>query len=168
MDPAPRLVTPLPAAAAAPPPPSDRAAAEAAAEGALQRLVDDFRTGLGLAAPGVVWDDDLAAKLAPALHSYENERTCGVATGEKLFADVIRRHVPVGHTFKGLPQHVTTADPATIFGLFRQNDLANEILTCRTYKGGLAVRVRIFPLADAVVSVWAMLAIAYRPERGVA
>ena len=114
--------------------------------------------------PGLVWDDDLSHLLAPALYSYEAERVGGYPIGQALFADAIKRAVPTGHTFKGVPLHFVTHDPATIFAGWRDSEVATDILSTRTFKGKLAVRVRVTPMPDEVVSVWVMLAIAFRPE----
>ena len=114
--------------------------------------------------PGVEWDETLAHLLAPALSSYEAERNGGAPVGQALFSESIRRYVPHGHTFKGLPQHFTTCDADVIFRAWQASEVACDILRCRTYKAAFAVRVRVFPMADDVVSVWVMLAMAYRPE----
>ena len=102
--------------------------------------------------------------LAPALFSYEHERLTGAAVGADLFTDAVRRFVPHGHTFKGLPLHLTVTEPARIFDVWTSNQVALDILDCHTCQASLALRLRVFPMPDDVVSVWVMLAIAYRPE----
>ena len=103
--------------------------------------------------------------LAPALASYELERVSGTApVGQEHFSDAIKRAVPVGFTFKGLPQHFVTTDARAIFAAWMQSAVASDILRTRTFKASIAVRVRVFPMADDVLSVWVMLAMAYRPE----
>ena len=126
--------------------------------------LDEHRGANSLAVPGVAWDDALAHLLTPALYSYETERISGAAVGQALFSDGIKRAVPHWHTFKGLPLHFTSDDPTAIFRAWMDNPVATDLLHTRTYKAALAVRVRVFPLPDDVVSVWVMLAIAYRPE----
>ena len=110
------------------------------------------------------WDVSLGHLLSPALYSYETERLSGAPVGQTYFSDAIRRFVPHGHTFKGLPLHFTTADPQAIFSTWMASEVACDILHCRTYKASLSVRVRVFPMPDDIVSVWVMLAMAYRPE----
>ena len=75
-----------------------------------------------------------------------------------------QRAVPVGFTFKGLPQHFVTTDARAIFSAWMQSAVASDILRTKTFKASIAVRVRVFPMADDVLSVWVMLAMAYRPE----
>ena len=156
-------VTPLPMAPIQRSTLLDHGALERQTEAALQKLVDAKRAEAGLTMPGVVWDATLGHLLSPALASYETEAASGCAIGSAHFADAIRRFVPSGHTFKGFPHHFATADPSAIFAAWCENDVARDILTTRTKKATLSVRLRVFPLADEVLSVWAMLAIAYRP-----
>ena len=99
--------------------------------------------------------------MAAALEAYNMG---DLASAASHFSDAIRRAVPHGHTFKGLPLHFTTSHAPAILDGWLSSDVARDILECRTYKARLAVRVRVFPLPDNVASVWAMLAIAYRPE----
>lgn len=157
-------VTPLPCAPLQPSMLTDPASVAAAAEGALRALVDEHRKGLQLSVPGVTWDDSLCHLLAPALYSYEAERLGSHPVGQGLFSDAIKRAVPTGHTFKGLPLHFTSYEPTAIFRAWMQNEVASDVLRTRTFKGSLAIRLRVCPMADGVVSVWAMLAIAYRPD----
>jgi centrosomal protein CEP76 len=159
-----RGLTPVPCAPLRPSSLRDPSDVALAAEAALRARVDEHRQTLGLRFPGVVWDDALSHLLAPALYSYEAERIGGYPIGQAFFADAIKRAVPGGHTFKGLPLHLTTIDPLAIFDAWQRHETASDILATRTSKGMLALRLRVFPLADEVVSVWAMLAIAYRPE----
>ena len=102
--------------------------------------------------------------LSPALFSYETERMSGHPVGQALFADAIKRAVPTGQTFKGLPMHFVSTDALQIFAAWMENEVACDIMRTRTHKASLAVRVRVSFLPDDVVSVWAMLAIAYRPD----
>jgi len=127
-------------------------------------LVDAHRASFGLASPGVKWDAGLSHLLAPALYSYEHERLTGLTTGNALFSDSIKRAIPPGHTFKGFPQHFLALDPSEIMRAWLRSDVALDILQCRSYKASLAVRLRVFPMPDEVTSVWAMLAIHYRPD----
>jgi centrosomal protein CEP76 len=157
-------VTPLPTAPLRPSASLEHSTAEVAAEAALQRLVDEHRASLGLRAQGVQWDEQLGHLLSPALYSYESQAVTGNPVGPDLFADAIKRYVPHGHTFKGFPQHFSAADAAQMFASWMASPIARDIVETRTLRGTLAVRVRVFPLTDDVTSVWAMLAIAYRPE----
>lgn len=159
-----RTVTAMPQSPLAPSPLADHAALAVASEAALRTLVDQHRASLRLDTPGVQWDPTLGHTLSPALYSYESERIIGTPSGQRLFSDAIRRLVPKGHTFKGLPMHFTTYDAKAIFTAWLASDVAAGILQMRTYKAAMAVRVRVFPLPDGVVSVWTMLAMAYRPE----
>ena len=131
---------------------------------ALRALVDEHRASLGLSLPGVLWDEELEYILAPALASYEAERVTGHAVDNAYFSDAIRRKVPSGFTFKGFPHHFVTYDARSILQTWMRDEVALGILQCRTSKASLAVRIRIHRLPDDVVSVWAMLAIAYRPD----
>ena len=143
---------------------SDPSAVAIATEAALKALVDEHRKGLGLSVPGVLWDENLSHLLSPALYSYEAERIGGYPIGQDLFGEAIKRVVPSGHTFKGLPLHFTTHEPQAIFRAWMQSEVASDILRTKSFKGSLALRIRVAPMADEVTSVWAMLAIAYRPE----
>ena len=158
-----RTVTPMPQSPLAPSPLTDHASLALSSEAALRTLVDQHRASLRLDAPGVQWDANLGHTLSPALFSYESERISGAPSGQRLFSDAIRRFVPQGHTFKGLPMHFTTYDSTAIFAAWLASDVAADILQTRTYKAAISVRVRIFPLPDGIVSVWVMLAMAYRP-----
>ena len=142
----------------------DHSNLSASTEAQLKQLIDDHRKGLKLNVPGVEWDEQLSHQLSPALSSYEAERIGGYPIGQQLFGDAIKRAVPAGHTFKGWPQHFITADAGFIFKAWMQSGVASDIIKTRSYKASLAVRVRVFPIAEEVVSVWAMLAVAYRPE----
>jgi centrosomal protein CEP76 len=159
-----KSITPLPCAPLTPPALTDHGGVADATERALQSLVDQHRSSLHLKVPGVEWDAALGHLLSPALYSYETERLSGAPVGQAFFSDAIRRFVPHGHTFKGLPLHFTTCEPQAIFSTWMASHVACDILHCRTYKAALAVRARVFPMPDGVVSVWVMLAIAYRPE----
>ena len=78
--------------------------------------------------------------LAPALASYEMERVTGTATvGQEHFGDAIKRAVPVGFTFKGLPQHFVTTDARAIFSAWMQSAVASDILRTKTFKASIAV-----------------------------
>lgn len=157
-------VTPMPTAALRPSTLRDVSGLEHQCEATLRRLVDEHRAALGLASPGVVWDDELGYRLAPALASYETERWTGHTVDNAYFADAIRRKVPHGHTFKGFPHHFVTYEPATIFQTWLRDEVALSILQCRTSSASLAVRLHITPMPEDVLSVWAMIAIAYRPQ----
>ncbi len=160
-----RGVTPLPQAPLRPCSLGEPAALESAAEAALRALVDEHRASLGLGRPGVVWDEELSYLLAPALAAYETERMTGhAAVDNALFADAIRRKVSAGHTFKGFPHHFVTSDSRSIFDAWLRDEVALSILQCRASKASLGLRLQLHPMADDVVSVWVMLAIAYRPE----
>ena len=87
-------LTPLPHAPLSTPTLPPSSSLEALNEEKLRALVDAYRGRLGLRSPGVIWDDELAYLLAPALASYESERVAGCTVGESLFADAIRRKVP--------------------------------------------------------------------------
>ena len=67
-------------------------------------------------------------------------------------------------TFKGFPHHFIFFDAKLIFAAWLRDETALSIMQCRTSKASLAVRLRVTPMPDDVVSVWAMLAITYRPE----
>ena len=81
-----------------------------------------------------------------------------------MCADPLFEPPRVDSTFKGLPLHFTTTDAKAIFRAWSEGEVSSDILTTRTSIGALALRVRVFPLADEVLSVWVMLAMAYRPE----
>ena len=51
-----------------------------------------------------------------------------------------------------------------MFETWRRNELATSIIECRAGRARLGLRMKVTVLADDLVSVWAMLAIAYRPE----
>ena len=160
-----QAITPLPMTKLRPSTLGDVVALEEAREAQLRALVDVHRAGLGLAAPGVRWDDELAERLAPALAAYETERRTGhAAIDNALFADAIRRKVSSGFTFKGFPHHFVTSEAEPILRAWLRDEVALSILQCRASKASLAVRLQIHPMPEDVVSVWAMLAIAYRPE----
>ena len=62
-----------------------------------------------------VWDDHLCYLLAPALASYELERSVGVSAGNEEFQDAVRGYVQEGHTFKGFPIQLTHRSPHRAF-----------------------------------------------------
>lgn len=144
----------------------DHVQAAIAIEGRLKTLVDHMRLEAGIAGGSATWDEELAHVVSPALFAYEHGRLSGgsASIGGDLFSDAVRRFVPRGHTFKGFPQHVATADAKAIADAWGRSDVARDIVYCRAVKASLAVRVRVFPFPDGVVSVWAMLAMAYQPE----
>ena len=157
-------VTSLPIAPLRPSSLGDLRAIELAQEANLRASVDAHREAIGLAAAGVCWDDELSDLLSPALASYESERLTGHSIDAPHFADAVRRIVPNGHTFKGFPHHFLNADARYIFSTWLRDEVALDIVQCRTLKAKLAVRMRVATMADDVVSVWAMIAIAYRPD----
>eukprot|EP00900_Chrysochromulina_parva_P026164 jgi/Chrpa1/8181/Chrysochromulina_OHIO_Genome00017876-RA len=160
-----KSVTPLPQAPLRPCSMGEPAALEAATETALRALVDEHRASRGLGRPGVVWDEELSYLLTPALASYETERMTGhAAVDQTLFADAIRRKVSAGHTFKGFPHHFVTSDARSIFDTWLRDEVALSILQCRASKASLGLRLQLHPMADDIVSVWVMLAVAYKPE----
>lgn len=160
-----KSVTPLPQAPLRPCSMGEPAALEAATEAALRALVDEHRSSRGLGRTGVVWDEELSYLLTPALASYETERMTGhAAVDQALFADAIRRKVSAGHTFKGFPHHFVTSDALSIFDTWLRDEVALSILQCRASKASLGLRLQLHPMADDVVSVWVMLAVAYKPE----
>ena len=160
-----KSVTPLPQAPLRPCSMGEPAALEAETETALRALVDEHRASRGLGRPGVVWDEELSYLLTPALASYETERMTGhAAVDQTLFADAIRRKVSAGHTFKGFPHHFVTSDARSIFDTWLRDEVALSILQCRASKASLGLRLQLHPMADDIVSVWVMLAVAYKPE----
>jgi centrosomal protein CEP76 len=160
-----KSVTPLPQAPLRPCSMGEPAALEAATETALRALVDEHRASRGLGRPGVVWDEELSYLLTPALASYETERMTGhAAVDQTLFADAIRRKVSAGHTFKGFPHHFVTSDARSIFDTWLRDEVALSILQCRASKASLGLRLQLHLMADDIVSVWVMLAVAYKPE----
>ena len=159
-----RTITPIPMAHLRPSTLSNAGEMAHDVERRLCTLVNEHREGLGLPSASLEWDSELACLLEPALASYETERASGHPVGAALFADAIRRAVPQGHTFKGFPHHFLSADATIIFDTWLRDEVALGIVQCRASKARFAVRLRVQPMPDDVVSVWAMLAITYRPD----
>ncbi|KAL1521280.1 hypothetical protein AB1Y20_020949 [Prymnesium parvum] len=154
-------LTPLPQVPPLPTVPIDRAAAEQAIEKEMRSLVAEFRQKLDLRCN---WDDRMSYCLAPALISYETERTTGAPHGTLEFQAAIRRLVPEGFTFKGFPQHLLILDAQAAMAQWLRNEVALDILQCRGTLAKYALRVRVFTFPDDVVSVWTMLAVRYLPS----
>ena len=158
-----RALAPLPIAPLSPPTLTDHGALERRLEAELRAEVDTERAALGLASGDAAWDSHLSYLLAPALLSYENERVSGTAIGAHLFQQAVRRAVPEGHTFKGFPLHFTSPSAAGIAAAWRRSEVATGIMRCAAPGATLGLRLRVFPMADDVCSVWAMLAVAFKP-----
>ncbi len=153
---------PVPCAPLSPPTATDHAAIERELEAELRASVDAHREKLNLRSGRGVWSSHLSYLLSPALFSYEHERLSGAASGSGYFQGAIRRAVPEGHTFKALPLHFTCASSADIMRAWLDSEVATSILDCDAEAASLALRLRVFVMADDVLSVWAMLAITFR------
>lgn len=150
-----RALTPLPAATLTPAQFDGRPATERAVETELRRLIEQHRAALGL---GTAWDASLEYICAPALFSYEMEPLSGRTVGAPEFQAAVRRAVPVGHTFKGFPTHFTHTRASAMLSSLIRTEPSLEIMQSRAPQVQLALRLRIFPYPDGVVSAWLMLA----------
>lgn len=150
-----RALTPLPAAALTPATFDGRAALERTVEAELRLLIERHRARLGLK---TAWDSSLEYVLAPALFSYEMEPLSGRTIGAPEFQAAIRRCVPSGHTFKGFPSHFTHTRAHAIYSSLMRTEPSLEVMQCRAPQVELALRSRVFPYPDKVVSVWLMIA----------
>lgn len=150
-----RALTPLPAATLTPAQLDGRPAQERAIEAELRRLIERHRSALGL---GTAWDSSLEYICAPALFSYEMEPLSGRTVGAPEFQAAVRSAVPVGHMFKGFPTHFTHTRPSAMLSSLIRTEPSLEVMQCRAPQVQLALRLRIFPYPDGVVSAWLMLA----------
>jgi hypothetical protein len=85
----------------------------------LQALVHTYRCALtpGAAPQHTAFDDRFGYVLAPALSAYEHERLMGVCYGNAEFQQAVKRAVPQGYVFKGVPLQVTPPTSLTFLWL---------------------------------------------------
>ncbi|GLE06810.1 hypothetical protein PINS_up016420 [Pythium insidiosum] len=131
----------------------------------LRGLITSQRRENGLATK---WSDELSFFLMPALMSYEMERVYGIAQLENdLFQQTIKRFVPEGHTFQGVPLSFTCSpvkavDAQCALQGIEENAVARQILELHKRGSVFGLAIRCFAYPENVFVVWVMLAATYQ------
>lgn len=129
-------------------------------ESRLKELIEDYRDEKGWA---TAWDAALAYTLQPALEAYEGDRLHGRPAGNDLFQSALKRMIPDGHCFKGFPLSVSLLDSNKIFQKLTETRLSKDVLDSHGDYIRFAIRVRVFPYPEDLVSTWVMIAVRYQP-----
>ncbi|KAJ0398780.1 hypothetical protein ATCC90586_001304 [Pythium insidiosum] len=124
-----------------------------------------FKIANGLATK---WSDELSFYLSPALTSYEMERLYGIPQLENdLFQQTIKRFVPDGHTFQGVPLSFTQAparpvDAQHAFLAMEEHAVARQIVELHKRAAVFGLTVRVFAYPEDIFVVWIMVAATYQ------
>lgn len=126
-------------------------------EDALRAGIEGFRAEKGLG--GTSWDPNLEHVLSQALVAYETEaRTGQAAPGNLEFQHSVKRMVPIGYTFRGVPLQFKHRSSKKIL-----KQLVEESSTLDIILGGsentvlaLTANVNIYP--NDLASTWVMVA----------
>ncbi len=108
------------------------------------------------------WDGKLSHLISPALVNYEFERVSNLTYGNEEFKQSVKNYVPEGFTFKGFPLHITDTDADKIFGSILSSEIGKDILYTRGDQVTFAVRCKIYPYPQNVLSIWLMIATKFR------
>lgn len=73
------------------------------------------------------------------------------------FQQAIKRAVPAGFVFKGVPKHFTHRSGRAAGAALLAEHAVQEMLACAGPGTEFGLRARVTPYPDEVVSVWVML-----------
>ncbi|KAH8609728.1 CEP76 C2 domain [Trypanosoma vivax] len=140
--------------------PCDHKCLENNLQNSLVHEVTNYRDARGIVSH---FDDNLTHVLAQALCAYENHRRTGRLEDLSLFQAGVKGIIGEGRAFKGVPVNVTHTNSSKIVAAFNSNAAGRELLELTADNLVLAVRVKVFLFPEGIISVWVMLAAAYRP-----
>ncbi|TMW56197.1 hypothetical protein Poli38472_008845 [Pythium oligandrum] len=127
---------------------------------ALRRYITSQRRSCGLITK---WSDDLSFFLLPALNSYEMERLYGVTQLEnELFQQSIKRFVPEGCTFQGVPIRFHNVSLSGAIETLEENEMVQQILSIQGRGAQFGLGVRCFAYPENRFAIWVMLAVSYQ------
>ncbi|CBH17872.1 CEP76 C2 domain containing protein, putative [Trypanosoma equiperdum] len=128
-------------------------------QGSLVREITNYRDARGIVSN---IDERLSYVLSQALCAYENHRRRGTPEDLSLFESCVKGTIGDGKTFRGVPVNVTHLNSHKILAAFGESTSGREILELSADGLTLGIQVKVFPFPEEVLSVWVMLAAAYR------
>jgi centrosomal protein CEP76 len=138
---------------------ADARALEDALERRLMRALGDYRATH--ASLHTEPHAELAQAFGQALTRQELRRRGLAAADPGMFEQCVRGLVH-GCTFKGLPLNVTHLHEGKILASALTSAVGKAVVECAFEGARFAIRARVFPMPEGVVSVWVMLGVTYR------
>lgn len=122
--------------------------------------VISHRAELGLSCS---FDAKLDILLAECIWSLEAQKLSADVSQEypEFFQSGIRRAIPSGHTFKGLPYEFQSANAQKMFSRISRLESFNNLLSLRADAVRFVVKVKIFPYPEDTMACWLMIGVRF-------
>ena len=135
----------------------DRAEEETRVGAGVKGRIETLRASKGLTETR--WDETLEHVLGQALEAYEIEVSTGqAAPGNLEFQQCVKRMVPLGYTFKGIPNHFKHRDVERMATALLEDSGVLDIVLCGRKETALAVSVGVTVYPGDLCSTWIMVA----------
>lgn len=130
---------------------------EEALEEALRAKIEAFRAERGL--EDTEWDANLEHVLSQALVAYETEASWGqAAPGNLEFQQSVKRMVPIGYTFRGVPAQFKHTGTNKIVKHLLEDSSVVDIILGGSQSTVLALSIHVNLYANDLCSTWVMVA----------